>query len=135
MPECTTPELRPDWCSARSGSFSKTVTSQPRRASSRATASPTSPAPTTPTRVTSPRVGTPPRDALAPPAADSLAFGLRSYGRGGGGMGGTRSWWGWGTVEDAVRGAEREALLARVAAAMPAADLTRHEPPEVAPPD
>src|SRR5215211_8482348 len=44
----------------------------------------------------------------------------------------TRSWWGWGTVEDAVGGVEREALLARVAAAMPGAELVRHEPPDPA---
>jgi alkyldihydroxyacetonephosphate synthase len=47
-------------------------------------------------------------------------------------MGKTRSWWGWGTVEDAVRGGEREALLARVSAAMPGAELVAHEPPDVA---
>jgi alkyldihydroxyacetonephosphate synthase len=44
----------------------------------------------------------------------------------------TRSWWGWGTVEDAVGGAERDALVARVAAAMPGAELVAHEPPDVA---
>jgi alkyldihydroxyacetonephosphate synthase len=44
----------------------------------------------------------------------------------------TRSWWGWGTVEDAVGGREREALLARVSAAMPGAELVGHEPPDVA---
>ncbi|WP_063044834.1 FAD-binding oxidoreductase [Nocardia pseudovaccinii] len=43
----------------------------------------------------------------------------------------TRSWWGWGNVEDAVVGAEREALTARVAAILPGADLTSHEPPSV----
>ncbi|WP_225823422.1 FAD-binding oxidoreductase [Streptomyces naphthomycinicus] len=43
----------------------------------------------------------------------------------------TRSWWGWGNVEDAVRGAELRALLARVRALMPG-DLTDHEPPAVA---
>ncbi|MEV6341377.1 FAD-binding oxidoreductase [Nocardia vinacea] len=43
----------------------------------------------------------------------------------------TRSWWGWGNVEDAVVGAEREALTARVAAILPGADLTPHEPPSV----
>ena len=47
-------------------------------------------------------------------------------------MGGTRSWWGWGTVEDAVRGPERAALVARVAAALPGAELVEHEPPDVA---
>jgi alkyldihydroxyacetonephosphate synthase len=44
----------------------------------------------------------------------------------------TRSWWGWGTVEDAVGGPERAALLARVAAMMPGAVLDAHEPPAVA---
>ncbi|MEV6429042.1 FAD-binding oxidoreductase [Nocardia sp. NPDC051463] len=43
----------------------------------------------------------------------------------------TRSWWGWGNVEDAVVGAEREALTKRVAAILPGADLTAHEPPSV----
>ncbi|MET8872633.1 FAD-binding oxidoreductase [Nocardia sp. NPDC004604] len=41
----------------------------------------------------------------------------------------TRSWWGWGNVEDAVVGAELDALTARVAAMLPGADLTPHEPP------
>ncbi|BAW07193.1 FAD-binding oxidoreductase [Nocardia seriolae] len=41
----------------------------------------------------------------------------------------TRSWWGWGKVEDAVTGAEREGLTRRVAAMMPDADLGVHEPP------
>ena len=44
----------------------------------------------------------------------------------------TRSWWGWGTVEDAVGGVEREALVARVSAAMPGAELVAHEPPDAA---
>ena len=44
----------------------------------------------------------------------------------------TRSWWGWGTVEDAVGGRERAALLARVSAALPGAELVAHEPPDVA---
>lgn len=43
----------------------------------------------------------------------------------------TRSWWGWGNVEDAVVGAELDALTARVAAVLPEADLTPHEPPSV----
>ncbi|MEU0502769.1 FAD-binding oxidoreductase [Nocardia sp. NPDC005998] len=43
----------------------------------------------------------------------------------------TRSWWGWGNVEDAVVGAELDALTARVAAMLPGADLTPHEPPSV----
>ncbi|OIJ63995.1 FAD-binding oxidoreductase [Streptomyces mangrovisoli] len=47
-------------------------------------------------------------------------------------MGGkTRSWWGWGNVEDAVRGAEREELTRRSAALLPDADLTVHRPPPV----
>ncbi len=41
----------------------------------------------------------------------------------------TRSWWGWGNVEDRVTGAERTALLDRVAALMPGAELSGHEPP------
>lgn len=44
----------------------------------------------------------------------------------------TRSWWGWGYVEDAVGGAELEALVARVAAVLPDADLRPHEPPSIA---
>lgn len=40
-----------------------------------------------------------------------------------------RSWWGWGTVAEAVRGDERQALTERVAALLPGADLTVHEPP------
>ncbi|CAM4206164.1 FAD-binding oxidoreductase [Nocardia ninae] len=43
----------------------------------------------------------------------------------------TRSWWGWGNVEDAVVGAERAALTERVAAVLPGADLTAHEPPPI----
>ncbi|WP_251096271.1 FAD-binding oxidoreductase [Streptomyces sp. Caat 7-52] len=43
----------------------------------------------------------------------------------------TRSWWGWGNVEDAVGGAELGALLDRVRVLMPG-DLTDHEPPGVA---
>ncbi len=42
----------------------------------------------------------------------------------------TRSWWGWGNREDAVTGPEREALTERVAALLPAADLTVHEAPD-----
>ncbi|WP_205304898.1 FAD-binding oxidoreductase [Nocardioides sp. 616] len=41
----------------------------------------------------------------------------------------TRSWWGWGNVEDAVTGAEAEELVARVAAFMPDHDFTPHDPP------
>ncbi|GAA4673064.1 FAD-binding oxidoreductase [Streptomyces chumphonensis] len=47
-------------------------------------------------------------------------------------MGGTRSWWGWGHVEDAVGGAELDTLLRRVRAALPDAELTGHRPPPVA---
>lgn len=43
-----------------------------------------------------------------------------------------RSWWGWGTVEDAVTGAEADELVARVAAFLPDHDFSVHEPPEVA---
>ena len=53
-------------------------------------------------------------------------------GVGGPGMSRTRSWWGWGTVEDAVGELERADLLARVAAMMPGAVLAAHEPPDVA---
>ncbi|MFD5825241.1 FAD-binding oxidoreductase [Lentzea sp. NPDC060358] len=42
----------------------------------------------------------------------------------------TRSWWGWGTVEDAVTPEERRALVDRVRAVLPDADLTLHEPPD-----
>ncbi|MEU0544030.1 FAD-binding oxidoreductase [Nocardia sp. NPDC005978] len=41
----------------------------------------------------------------------------------------TRSWWGWGNVEDAVTGAERAALTERVKAIAPDADLSVHEAP------
>ncbi|MGV9414447.1 FAD-binding oxidoreductase [Nocardia sp. NPDC003693] len=41
----------------------------------------------------------------------------------------TRSWWGWGNVEDAVTGKEREALTRRVTAIAPDADLSVHEAP------
>ncbi|MEV0295485.1 FAD-binding oxidoreductase [Nocardia sp. NPDC050710] len=44
---------------------------------------------------------------------------------------GARSWWGWGTVEGAVVGAERAALLGRVAALLPGAELVEHEPPAI----
>src|SRR5689334_8477188 len=40
-----------------------------------------------------------------------------------------RSWWGWGNVEDAVTGSERDKLTQRVAAMMPDADRTAHEAP------
>ncbi|MDG3012943.1 FAD-binding oxidoreductase [Speluncibacter jeojiensis] len=42
---------------------------------------------------------------------------------------GRRSWWGWGNVDDAVTGRELGALTARVAAMLPSADLTAHDPP------
>ncbi|MBF6336671.1 FAD-binding oxidoreductase [Nocardia abscessus] len=42
----------------------------------------------------------------------------------------TRSWWGWGNREDAVTGPERKALTERVAALLPAAELTVHEAPD-----
>ncbi|MFC7546839.1 FAD-binding oxidoreductase [Plantactinospora sp. GCM10030261] len=42
-----------------------------------------------------------------------------------------RSWWGWGTVEDAVTGAEATALTDRVRTLLPEADLTAHAPPPV----
>ncbi|MCP9970448.1 FAD-binding oxidoreductase [Actinomadura madurae] len=41
-----------------------------------------------------------------------------------------RSWWGWGSVEDAVRGAELDALLSRVRA-LTSGELTGHEPPGI----
>lgn len=43
-----------------------------------------------------------------------------------------RSWWGWGTPADAVRGDELEALLGRVAGLLPGAELTDHPPPDIA---
>jgi alkyldihydroxyacetonephosphate synthase len=43
----------------------------------------------------------------------------------------TRSWWGWGNVEDAVSGAELRTLLARVRALTPG-ELTEHKPPDIA---
>ncbi|MFD5567649.1 FAD-binding oxidoreductase [Streptomyces cadmiisoli] len=43
----------------------------------------------------------------------------------------TRSWWGWGNVEDEIRGAELNTLLDRVRALVPG-ELTGHEPPDVA---
>ncbi|MEU3842729.1 FAD-binding oxidoreductase [Streptomyces sp. NPDC028635] len=44
----------------------------------------------------------------------------------------TRSWWGWGYVEDAVTAEERAELTRRTAALLPGADLTVHEAPPVA---
>ncbi|MFD8374864.1 FAD-binding oxidoreductase [Streptomyces sp. NPDC059688] len=43
----------------------------------------------------------------------------------------TRSWWGWGNVEDAVKGAELTALLERARMLMPG-EPTDHEPPDIA---
>ncbi|MFH5229279.1 FAD-binding oxidoreductase [Antrihabitans spumae] len=43
----------------------------------------------------------------------------------------TRSWWGWGNVEDAVSGEELHGLTARAAAMLPNADLTSHEAPAI----
>ncbi|MER5857211.1 MULTISPECIES: FAD-binding oxidoreductase [Streptomyces] len=43
----------------------------------------------------------------------------------------TRSWWGWGNVEDAVKGAELKALLERARMLMPG-EPTDHEPPDIA---
>lgn len=42
----------------------------------------------------------------------------------------TRSWWGWGNVEEAVQGAELETLLTRVRALAPG-EPTDHAPPDV----
>lgn len=42
----------------------------------------------------------------------------------------TRSWWGWGNVEDAVTPLERRELVARVQAVLPDADLTFHSAPD-----
>ncbi|GLZ28592.1 alkyldihydroxyacetonephosphate synthase [Lentzea sp. NBRC 105346] len=44
----------------------------------------------------------------------------------------TRSWWGWGHVEDAVGARERAKLVERVRAVLPDADLALHEPPDPA---
>jgi alkyldihydroxyacetonephosphate synthase len=44
----------------------------------------------------------------------------------------TRSWWGWGTVEDAATTTEAGALVERVAALLPGHDLTDHPPPDPA---
>jgi alkyldihydroxyacetonephosphate synthase len=43
----------------------------------------------------------------------------------------TRSWWGWGNVEDAVTGEELGTLLGRVRAVLPDADLTPVQAPDV----
>jgi alkyldihydroxyacetonephosphate synthase len=42
----------------------------------------------------------------------------------------TRSWWGWGTEEDAAGPEEREMLAARVRGLVPGAALEFHEPPD-----
>lgn len=47
-------------------------------------------------------------------------------------MSGTRSWWGWGTVEDAASTAEAEALVARVRELLPDHDFSDHPPPDPA---
>jgi alkyldihydroxyacetonephosphate synthase len=41
----------------------------------------------------------------------------------------TRSWWGWGNVEDAVSPDERKALVRQVQTLLPNADLTLHQAP------
>ena len=46
---------------------------------------------------------------------------------------GTRSWWGWGTEEEALGVQEAEALVARLAGLLPDADLTVHAPPALRP--
>ncbi len=43
----------------------------------------------------------------------------------------TRSWWGWGNVEDAVVGDELRQLTSRVAAMLPNAELEPHQAPPV----
>ncbi len=43
----------------------------------------------------------------------------------------TRSWWGWGAVEEAVGGAELDGLVHRARSLAPDADLTEHLPPRV----
>lgn len=41
-----------------------------------------------------------------------------------------RSWWGWGTLEQALTEQETKELVARVAAMLPGHDLTDHRPPD-----
>lgn len=41
-----------------------------------------------------------------------------------------RSWWGWGTLEQALTEQETKDLVARVAAMLPGHDLTDHAPPD-----
>ena len=43
----------------------------------------------------------------------------------------TRSWWGWGNVEDAVTGEELRQLTGRVSSMLPNAELEAHEAPPV----
>jgi alkyldihydroxyacetonephosphate synthase len=43
----------------------------------------------------------------------------------------TRSWWGWGNVEDAVVGVERATLVSRVAELLPGAELVDHDAPAI----
>lgn len=43
-----------------------------------------------------------------------------------------RSWWGWGTVEDALSEQETQALEARIGSLLPGHDLTDHRPPNPA---
>ncbi|AEA28872.1 Alkylglycerone-phosphate synthase (plasmid) [Pseudonocardia dioxanivorans CB1190] len=45
---------------------------------------------------------------------------------------GTRSWWGWGTTEDAVEGDELDAVVERARELAPHATLVDHPPPAVA---
>ena len=42
----------------------------------------------------------------------------------------TRSWWGWGNVEDALSADEAAGLAARVATVLPNADLSEHHAPD-----
>jgi alkyldihydroxyacetonephosphate synthase len=46
-------------------------------------------------------------------------------------LGKTRSWWGWGNVEDAVGPDQCAALVGRVRALLPDADLAAHQPPSL----
>jgi alkyldihydroxyacetonephosphate synthase len=41
-----------------------------------------------------------------------------------------RSWWGWGTLEEALSERETQDLVSRVAALLPGHDLTDHQPPD-----
>lgn len=42
----------------------------------------------------------------------------------------TRSWWGWGTLEEAASDPEAQELIARVSQVLPAHDFTDHRPPD-----